>query len=73
MRGYLFIEKIGSLNIFLLIDLSINQFFKSSILAISALITPALVSMQRAIDLLKEKGLRDRTYVIIGGRFPLNS
>jgi methylmalonyl-CoA mutase cobalamin-binding domain/chain len=40
---------------------------KASILAMSALITPALVSMQRVIDLLKERGLRDQTYVIIGG------
>jgi methanogenic corrinoid protein MtbC1 len=38
-----------------------------SILALSALITPALLSMQKVIELLKESGLRERTFVIIGG------
>jgi methanogenic corrinoid protein MtbC1 len=37
------------------------------ILAMSALITPAFVSMMEVISLLKEKGLRERTFVIIGG------
>jgi len=37
------------------------------ILAMSALITPAFVSMKEVISLLKEKGLRERTFVIIGG------
>jgi methylmalonyl-CoA mutase cobalamin-binding domain/chain len=39
----------------------------AKVVAMSALITPALVSMQRVIDLLKERGLRDQTYVIIRG------
>jgi 5-methyltetrahydrofolate--homocysteine methyltransferase len=37
------------------------------ILALSALITPAFVSMKEAISLLEQKGLRERTFVIIGG------
>lgn len=37
------------------------------ILALSALITPAFVSMQEAISLLEKKGLRENTFVIIGG------
>jgi methanogenic corrinoid protein MtbC1 len=37
------------------------------ILAMSALITPAFVSMKEVISLLEEKGLRERTLVIIGG------
>ncbi len=37
------------------------------ILALSALITPAFVSMEAAISLLEEKGLREDTFVIIGG------
>lgn len=37
------------------------------ILAFSALITPAFISMKETVDLLKEKGLRDKTFVIIGG------
>jgi methanogenic corrinoid protein MtbC1 len=37
------------------------------ILAMSALITPAFVSMKEAISLLEEKGLRKDTFVIIGG------
>lgn len=37
------------------------------ILAMSALITPAFVSMTEVISLLREKGLRERTFVIIGG------
>ncbi|MGD9076720.1 MAG: cobalamin-dependent protein, partial [Desulfobacteraceae bacterium] len=36
------------------------------ILAMSALITPAFVSMKEVISLLEEKGLRERTFVIIG-------
>jgi methylmalonyl-CoA mutase cobalamin-binding domain/chain len=39
----------------------------AAILAISALITPALVSMREAISLLAEEGLRKDTFVIIGG------
>ena len=37
------------------------------VLALSALITPAFASMKEAITLLEEKGLREKTYVIIGG------
>lgn len=37
------------------------------ILALSALITPAFVSMKQAISLLEQKGLREKTFVIIGG------
>ena len=37
------------------------------ILALSALITPAFAAMRETISLLKEKGLRERTFVIIGG------
>ncbi len=39
----------------------------TNILALSALITPAFVSMKKAVSLLKEKGLREKTFVIIGG------
>ena len=39
----------------------------SHILALSALITPAFVSMKEAVSLLEEKGLREKTFVIIGG------
>ena len=39
----------------------------SRILAMSALITPAFVSMKEVISLLEEKGLRKETFVIIGG------
>ena len=39
----------------------------SRILALSALITPAFVAMKEVISLLKEKGMRDNTFVIIGG------
>jgi methylmalonyl-CoA mutase cobalamin-binding domain/chain len=39
----------------------------SRILAMSALITPAFVSMKEVISLLEEKGLRKDTFVIIGG------
>ena len=39
----------------------------ATILAISALITPALVAMREAISLLAEEGLRKDTFVIIGG------
>jgi len=37
------------------------------ILGLSALITPAFVSMKETISLLEEKGMRDNTFVIIGG------
>ena len=39
----------------------------TNILALSALITPAFVSMKKAVSLLEEKGLREKTFVIIGG------
>jgi len=37
------------------------------VLAMSALITPAFVAMKEVITLLEKKGLRERTFVIIGG------
>lgn len=37
------------------------------VVAMSALITPTFQSMKRAVDLLKEKGLREGRFVIIGG------
>ncbi|RJR39549.1 MAG: hypothetical protein C4576_21635 [Desulfobacteraceae bacterium] len=37
------------------------------VIAMSALITPAFGAMREVDYLLKEKGLRDRTFVIIGG------
>ncbi len=37
------------------------------ILALSALLTPAFVSMKETISLLEEKGLRKKTFVMIGG------
>jgi len=37
------------------------------ILAMSGLITPALISMKEVIELLRKQGLRDKTLVIIGG------
>ena len=40
---------------------------EASILALSALITPAFVSMKEAVSLLEEKGMRDNIFVIIGG------
>ena len=40
---------------------------KAQILALSALITPAFQSMKEAIALLENNGLRDKTFVIIGG------
>ena len=40
---------------------------KAQILALSALITPAFQSMKEAIALLEDSGLRDKTFVIIGG------
>ena len=40
---------------------------KAPVLALSALITPAFVSMKEAIALLEKKGLRQKTFVIIGG------
>ena len=33
----------------------------------SALITPAFVAMKETISLLEQKGLRENTFVIIGG------
>lgn len=39
----------------------------ASILAMSALITPAFTTMKQVISLLEEKGLRKNTFVIIGG------
>jgi len=41
---------------------------KSPILAMSALITPSCVSMKEVVEALKENGLKDKTFVIIGGR-----
>jgi len=40
---------------------------EAPILALSALITPAFVSMKEAISLLEKNGLRQKTFVIIGG------
>ena len=40
---------------------------EAPVLAMSALITPAFVSMKEVISLLKEQGLRESTFVIIGG------
>jgi methylmalonyl-CoA mutase cobalamin-binding domain/chain len=37
------------------------------VLAMSALITPAFVAMKQVISLLEQKGIRDKTFVIIGG------
>lgn len=37
------------------------------ILALSALITPAFASMRETISLMEEKGLREKTFVMIGG------
>jgi methanogenic corrinoid protein MtbC1/uroporphyrinogen-III decarboxylase len=39
----------------------------AKIVAMSALITPAFGSMKRVVDLMKEKGLREGRFVIIGG------
>lgn len=39
----------------------------SPILGMSALITPAFVSMRETISLLEKNGLRENTFVIIGG------
>lgn len=39
----------------------------ASVLALSALITPAFDSMRETICLLVQNGLRDKTFVIIGG------
>ena len=39
----------------------------ASILAMSALITPAFVSMKETTSLLEKNGLRENTFVIIGG------
>ena len=39
----------------------------ASVLALSALITPAFDSMRETIALLDQNGLREKTYVIIGG------
>ena len=40
---------------------------ESTIIAMSALITPTFQSMKRTVELLEERGLRDGRYVIIGG------
>lgn len=40
---------------------------EAPILALSALITPAFVSMKETLSLLEEKGLRKKIFVIIGG------
>ncbi len=40
---------------------------EAPVLALSALITPAFVSMKESISLLEQKGLREKTFVIIGG------
>lgn len=40
---------------------------EAPILALSALITPAFTSMKKAISLLEDRGLREKTFVIIGG------
>ena len=40
---------------------------EAPILALSGLITPAFPSMKRAVELLEENRLRDKTFVIIGG------
>jgi len=40
---------------------------EAPVLALSALITPALISMRGIISLLKKRGLRENTFVIIGG------
>jgi len=37
------------------------------ILAMSALITPAFAAMKQVISLLEQKGVREKTFVIIGG------
>jgi len=37
------------------------------VLAMSALITPAFVAMKEVVSLLEKKGLREKTFVIIGG------
>jgi len=39
----------------------------ANIICLSALITPAFVSMKETISLLSAKGLRDDTFVMIGG------
>lgn len=41
--------------------------YGAPILAMSGLITPALASMKEVVELLKEGGLRDSTFVLIGG------
>jgi 5-methyltetrahydrofolate--homocysteine methyltransferase len=40
---------------------------ESPVLAMSALITPTFESMKEVISMLKEEGLREKTFVIIGG------
>jgi methanogenic corrinoid protein MtbC1 len=40
---------------------------EASVLALSALITPAFESMRETISLLEQNGLRDKIFVIIGG------
>jgi methylmalonyl-CoA mutase cobalamin-binding domain/chain len=39
----------------------------AAVVAMSALITPTFESMKKVVELLKEEGLRDDRYVIIGG------
>jgi methanogenic corrinoid protein MtbC1 len=40
---------------------------EAPVLAMSALITPAFVAMKEVIMLLEKKGIREKTFVIIGG------
>jgi 5-methyltetrahydrofolate--homocysteine methyltransferase len=40
---------------------------EAPVLALSALITPAFAAMKEAIGLLRQKGIRENTFVIIGG------
>lgn len=55
------------------VDISIEQFIKAiekynpDILALSALLTTTVTEQRKIIDVLKEKGIRDKVKVIIGG------
>jgi 5-methyltetrahydrofolate--homocysteine methyltransferase len=55
------------------VDVPPNQFIaelkrtEAPILAMSALITPTFKSMKEILSMLQQEGLRERTYVIIGG------
>jgi len=59
------------------IDLGINvntetfakavEEYKPDILGMSALLTTTMPNMAKTIDLLKEKGLRDKVKIIVGG------